>query len=99
MTALTYKGALSKGLDGGPPTALTKKVQCVKSFVGGVLIGTVGDQFEEHTVGRTVHKESQRQITSGASKTFFEGKAAARVDDGIADGDQVAQGNAKTSVE
>jgi uncharacterized Zn-binding protein involved in type VI secretion len=99
MTALTYKGALSKGLDGGPPTALTKKVQCTKSFVGGILIGTVGDQFEQHTVGRTLHKEAQRQISSGASKTFFEGKAAARVNDPIADGDQVSQGNAKTSVE
>lgn len=99
MTSLTYKGALSKGLDGGAPTALTKKNQCSKSYVGGNLIGVVGDQFEQHTVGSTLHKEAQRQITSGASKTFFEGKAAARVNDAIADGDQVAQGNAKTIVE
>jgi uncharacterized Zn-binding protein involved in type VI secretion len=99
MTALTYKGALSKGSDGGAPTGLNTKVQCIKSFVGGILIGTVGDQFDAHTVGQTTHQNAQRQITSGASKTFFEGKAAARVDDPIADGDQVAQGNAKTSVE
>ena len=99
MTALTYKGALSKGSDGGAPTGLNTKVQCIKSFVGGILIGTVGDQFDAHTVGLTTHQTTQRQITSGASKTFFEGKAAARVDDPIADGDQVAQGNAKTSVE
>jgi len=98
MTALTYKGALSKGLD-GPATGLNTKVQCAKSFVGGLLIGTVGDQFDAHAVGNQTHQTTQRQITSGASKTFFEGKAAARVNDPIADGDAVAQGNAKTSVE
>ena len=99
MAKLTYKGAMSKGQDGGSPTALTKKVQCTKSYVGGVLIGTVGDQFEQHSVGNTIHKESQRQITSGASKTYFEGKAAARINDPIADGDAVSDGNAKTNVE
>jgi uncharacterized Zn-binding protein involved in type VI secretion len=99
MPALTYKGALSKGQDGGPATALTAKVQCSKSYVGGKLIGTVGDQFEAHTVGRQTHQTSQREITSGSSKTYFEGKSAARVDDPVADGDAVAQGNAKTSVE
>ena len=99
MTALTYKGAMSKGQDGGPPTALTHKNQCIKSYVGGVLIGVVGDQFEEHTANRSLHKDAQRQISSGASKTFFEGNAAARVNDPIADGDQIADGNAKTSIE
>ena len=99
MTALTYKGAMSKGQDGGPPTALTHKNQCTKSYVGGVLIGVVGDQFEEHTANRSLHKDAQREITSGASKTFFEGKAAARVNDPIADRDQVADGDAKTFIE
>jgi uncharacterized Zn-binding protein involved in type VI secretion len=99
MSNLTYRGALSKGQDGGAPTPLTKKVQCTKSYVGGLLIGTVGDQFEDHTVGRTVHSESLREIVSGASKTYFEGKAAARINDPIADGDVVDQGNAKTIVE
>lgn len=99
MTAVTYRGALSKGQDGGAPTALTFKVQSTKSYVGGVLIGVVGDQFEQHTANKSVHQGAQRQITSGASKTFFEGKAAARVDDPIADGDAVAQGNAKTFIE
>ena len=99
MSALTYKGAMSKGQDGGAPTALTKKNQCSKSYVGGNLIGVVGDQFEAHTVGRDTHQDAQREITSGASKTFFEGKAAARVNDPIADGDAVQDGNAKTNVE
>ena len=99
MPNLTYKGAMSKGQDGGAPTPLTHKNQCVKSYVGGNIIGVVGDQFESHTVGLTVHQEGQRQIISGASKTFFEGFAAARVNDPIADGDAVQQGNAKTIVE
>ena len=99
MTSLTYKGAMSKGLDGGPPTSLTHKNHCAKSYVGGILIGVVGDQFEAHVVGLTTHQDALREITSGASKTYFEGKAAARVNDPIADGDQVADGNAKTSVE
>jgi uncharacterized Zn-binding protein involved in type VI secretion len=99
MTSLTYKGALSKGSDGGPPTGLNTKNQCKKSFVGGKLIGVVGDQFDSHTANGSLHQTTQRQISSGSSKTFFEGKAAARVNDPIADGDQVAQGNAKTSVE
>ena len=99
MANLTYKGAMSKGQDGGPPTALTAKIQCSKSYVGGVLIGVVGDQFETHVVGRTPHSGGQREITAGASKTYFEGKAAARINDPIADGDAVAEGNAKTNVE
>ena len=102
MTALTYKGAMSKGLDGGAPTALTAKVQCSKSYVGGKLIGTVGDQFEMHIIPMIPpipHPVSLRQIVSGASKTYFEGNLAARIEDPLADGDQVAQGNAKTLVE
>ena len=89
MANLTYNGAMSKGQDGGPPTALT--ATCSKSYVGGVLIGRVDDIFAPHTVGRTTHSGSQRKITSGASKTFFEGKAAARVNDPIADGDAVQE--------
>jgi len=99
MNKLTFFGALSKGSDGGDPTPLTKKVQCTKSYIGGLLIGTVGDQFEAHTVGLDTHEEEERQIVSGSTKTFFEGKQAARVDDQIADGDQVAEGNAKTFIQ
>jgi hypothetical protein len=98
MPELTFRGAMSKGLD-GPPTALTKKIQCVKSYVGGVLIGTVGDQFESHLGTGGLHQNEQREIISGASKTYFESKLAARINDPIADGDQVGEGNAKTFIE
>jgi hypothetical protein len=99
MAAVTYKGALSAGSDGGSPTGLNTLVQCTKSYVAEGLIGVVGDQFDAHTVGRTTHQTSLRQITSGASKTYFEGNLAARINDGIADGDTVAQGSAKTFIE
>lgn len=97
MSALTYKGALSKGQDGYPPSALTI-MQCSKSYVGGKLIGVVGDQFADHGPSPQ-HTDVKRKISSGASKTFFESKSAARVNDPIADGDAVGEGNAKTSVE
>ena len=102
MPALTYKGAMSKGQDGGPPTPLTAKVQCSKSYVGGKLIGTVGDQFTLHIIPiipPIPHPPSLREIVSGAAKTYFEGNLAARIDDPLADGDAVAEGDAKTVVE
>jgi uncharacterized Zn-binding protein involved in type VI secretion len=97
MTALTYKGAMSKGQDGYPPSALST-VQCSKSYVGGKIIGVVGDKFDDHGPSPT-HTGDKRKISSGASKTYFEGHLAARVNDMIADGDAIADGNAKTSIE
>lgn len=102
MAELTFMGAMSVGQDGGPPTPLTAKVQCSKSYVGGKLIGTVGDQFEIHFIPMIPpipHPPSLREIVSGAGKTYFEGKPAARKGDPLMDGDAVAEGNAKTIVE
>jgi uncharacterized Zn-binding protein involved in type VI secretion len=50
-------------------------------------------------VGSSIHPISARNISSGASKTFFEGKAAARIGDSISCGDKVKDGSAKTNVE
>ena len=97
MANLTYKGAMSKGQDGYPASPLTI-VQCTKSYIGGNIIGVVGDQFSDHGPSPQ-HVGVNRKISSGASKTFFEGHQAARQDDPIADGDAVAEGNAKTNVE
>lgn len=99
MAKLTYKGAMSEGEPTWSATALNTKIQCTKSYVAEGLIGTVGDRFDPHTKGSTTHSDSLREITSGASKTFFEGKAAARIGDPIADGDKVKDGSAKTNVE
>jgi uncharacterized Zn-binding protein involved in type VI secretion len=98
MPAVARKGDMSQGLD-GPATSLTHKIQAVKSYVDGILIGLVGDQYEAHAVGETVHQNGQRQIVSGASKTYFEGIAVARTNDQIADGDKVGAGSAKLTVE
>ena len=98
MAQLAHQGILSQGLD-GPPTPLTHKIQCNKTYVSGSLVAVVGDQFEAHTVGRNVHQDSLREIVGGSSKTFFEGFAAARTGDPIADGDAVGDGDAKTNVE
>lgn len=98
MGSLAYQGIMSKGQDGGPPTPLTHKLQCTKTFLSGGVVGVVGDQFEAHTVGRTVHQDGLREIVSGSTKTFFEGFAAARTGDPISDGDAVGEGDAKTKV-
>jgi uncharacterized Zn-binding protein involved in type VI secretion len=97
MGNLAYKGVMSTGKNGGGPSALTHKIQCTKSYVGGIIIGVVGDQFDTQPI--TNDHDSQRQIVAGASKTFFEGNAAARINDPLQDGDSIAQGNAKTTVE
>lgn len=97
MASLAYKGVMSKGQDGYPPSALTN-MQCTKSYVGGQLIAVVGDQFSDHGPSPQ-HVGAKRKISAGASKTYFEGKLAARIDDPIADGDAIGEGNAKTIVE
>lgn len=98
MAELAYKGVMSTGEDGFPPSPLTAIVQCTKSYVGGELIATVGDQFTDHGPSPQ-HTDIKRKISVGASKTFFEGRAAARKGDSLEDGDKIANGNAKTIVE
>lgn len=88
MSGFAREGDLSKGLDASP-TPLTYKIQATKTFVNGKKIALVGDQFEPHTIGLVTHSGAQREIISGSSKTFFEGKPAARAGDPVADGDQV----------
>jgi uncharacterized Zn-binding protein involved in type VI secretion len=88
MPGVAKEGDLSQGLD-GPATPLTYKNQAVKSFIQGKRIGLVGDQYEPHTIGIVTHIGAEREIITGSSKTFFEGKAVARYNDLIADGDRV----------
>jgi uncharacterized Zn-binding protein involved in type VI secretion len=99
MPAVTYKGALSQGEPTWTATGLNTKIQCTKSYVAEGVIGTVGDQFDPHTKGATTHAGVLRQISLGASKTFFEGNAAARIGDTLSDGDKIVDGSAKTFVE
>jgi len=98
MKAIAKEGDLSQGVDGGSPTALTHLLQAKKTFFGGKRVGLVGDQYEAHTVGRTIHKDNLRQILPNDAKTYFEGIQVARTDDLISDGDKVGTGDAKFSV-
>lgn len=98
MSGFAKEGDLSQGID-GPATPLTYRLQAVKTFVQGKRIGLVGDQYEPHTVGRVTHSGAEREIITGSSKTFFEGKQVARFGDLIADGDRVGGTGFNTFVE
>lgn len=98
MAGFAKQGDLSQGID-GPATALTYKNQAVKTFVQGMKIALVGDQYQPHTIGGTTHSAEQREIITGSTKTFFEGKAAARYGDSIADGDKVGGTGFNTFIE
>ena len=98
MVGFAKEGDLSQGID-GPATPLTYKNQAVKTFVQGMRIALVGDQYQSHQVGLSTHIASQREIIDGSSKTFFEGKKVARYGDPIADGDKVGGDGFNTFIE
>jgi len=98
MAGFAKEGDLSQGIDGAA-TPLTYKNQAVKTFVQGKRIALVGDQYESHVVGLITHSGSNREIITGSSKTFFEGKAVARYGDSIADGDKVGGEGFNTFIE
>jgi uncharacterized Zn-binding protein involved in type VI secretion len=98
MGGVAKEGDLSQGID-GPATPLTYKNQAVKTFVQGMRIALVGDQYQPHQVGLVTHSDAQREIIDGSSKTFFEGKKVARYGDPIADGDKVGGEGFNTFIE
>jgi uncharacterized Zn-binding protein involved in type VI secretion len=98
MGGFAKEGDLSQGID-GPATPLTYKNQAVKTFVQGMRIALVGDQYQPHQVGLVTHSAAQREIIDGSSKTFFEGKKVARYGDPIADGDKVGGEGFNTFIE
>lgn len=98
MGGFAKEGDLSQGID-GPATPLTYKNQAVKTFVQGMRIALVGDQYQPHQVGLVTHSAAQREIVDGSSKTFFEGKKVARYGDPIADGDKVGGEGFNTFIE
>jgi len=100
MPSVARKGDLSTGHECFPPTAMVQ-TPVKKTFFNGALIGVVDPscQFATHSCGRTTHPQSTRTVNSGASKTFIEGKLAARIGDNIGDGDAIAQGSANSFIE
>jgi hypothetical protein len=63
-----------------PPTALVQ-TPVTKTFFNGKLASVVNSacQHAAHSCGITTHSGSTRSPSSGASKTFIEGKVAARI--------------------
>ena len=90
-------GDLSGGDDGFPPSPMIT-TPASKTFINDKAAGVVGAIFAPHTKGKTTHAHGLRKVITGASNTFFEGKAAARRSDVIADGDTIAQGSPNTYI-
>jgi uncharacterized Zn-binding protein involved in type VI secretion len=82
------------------PTALIT-TPVAKTYFNGKLAGVVDSncKFEAHSCGITTHNTDIRIPTGGASKTYIEGKKAARIGDGIQCGDAIAQGSNNSFIE
>lgn len=100
MPAVSRIGDMSTGHGCFPPTALVT-TSVTKTFFNGKLASVVDNacQHAPHTCGRVTHAGSTRSPSSGASKTFIEGKVAARIGDDIACGDVIAQGSSNSFIE
>jgi uncharacterized Zn-binding protein involved in type VI secretion len=100
MPAVSLKGKKSTGHGGFPPTAMIS-TPVTKTYFNGILAGVVDPQckFATHSLGTTVHPDSIRYPSSGASKTYIEGKKAARIGDPLNDGDAIAEGSSNSFIE
>ena len=100
MPAVSRIGDMSTGHGCFPPTALVQ-TPVTKTFFNGKLASVVNSatQHAPHTCGITTHSGATRSPSSGASKTFIEGKLAARIGDNIACGDAIAEGSPNSFIE
>lgn len=100
MPAVSLKGKMSTGHGGFPPTAMTS-TPVSKTKFNGIFPGVVDPQckFAAHSLGNTIHPEDIRYPSSGASKTYIEGKLAARIGDPLNDGDAIAEGSSNSFIE
>ena len=100
MPAVSQKGKMSTGHGCFPPTAMIQ-TPVKKTYFNGILAGVVDNscQFISHVCGLTTHSQAERYPSSGASKTYIEGKPAARIGDEIACGDAIAEGSANSFIE
>jgi uncharacterized Zn-binding protein involved in type VI secretion len=82
------------------PTALIT-TPVAKTYFNGKLAGVVDSncKFAAHSCGVTTHNSDIRIPSSGAGKTYIEGKKAARIGDSIQCGDVIAQGSANSFIE
>lgn len=100
MPAVIRIGDASTGHGCFPPTALVM-TPVAKTFFNGILAGVVSGscQHATHCCGIPCHTGSARSPSSGASKTFIEGNAAARIGDNISCGDACGEGSPNSFIE
>jgi len=100
MPAITRLGDKSTGHDCFPPTVMIT-TPVAKTYFNGKFPGVVSPncKWAAHTCRTQTHNSDQRYPTSGASKTYIEGKLAARIADPIACGDAIGQGSSNSFVE
>jgi len=100
MPAVSRVGDMSTGHGCFPPTSMVQS-PISKTFFNGIKAGVVnsGCQFATHSCGTVTHTQSERFVSSGAGKTYLEGKAAARIGDDVGDGDAIAEGSANSFIE
>jgi uncharacterized Zn-binding protein involved in type VI secretion len=93
-------GDMSTGHGCFAPTALVS-TPVAKTFFNGKLASVVdnGCQHAPHTCGIVTHSGATRSPSNGASKTYIEGKPAARIGDNIACGDAIAEGSSNSFIE
>ena len=100
MPAVSTIGDKSTGHGCFAPTALIT-TPVAKTYFNGKLAAVVDSncRFAAHSCGITTHNTSIRIPTGGASKTYIEGKKAARIGDSIQCGDAIAQGSSNSFIE
>lgn len=100
MPAVSRLGDMSTGHGCFPPTDMVL-TPITKTFFNNIRAGVKdsGCQFTTHSCGIVVHPQEERFVSSGASKTYIEGKQAARIGDDIGDGDAIAEGSINSFIE
>lgn len=100
MPAVALKSSKSSGHGCFPPTGVAS-TPVKKTKINGEfpLVNDSSCLFVSHVCGNTTHAGATRSVSSGASKTFIEGKPAARIGDDISCGDAIAKGSNNTFIE
>ena len=100
MPAVSTIGDKSTGHGCFSPTALIT-TPVAKTYFNGKLAAVVDSncKFAAHSCGITTHNSDIRIPSSGASKTYIEGKKAARIGDSIQCGDAIEQGSINSFIE
>ena len=100
MPAVSRLGDMSTGHGCFAPTNLIT-TPVAKTYFNGKLAAVVDSKckFAAHTCGITTHNSDIRVPSSGAGKTYIEGKKAARIGDDIQCGDAIAEGSSNSFIE